>query len=228
MTYQNTRKDNNKKKKSVIVISLLLAFVLAVGSIFAFFSDVIDIKTVATAGTLELEGGAKYYINVDFEAIDETTPEASEAELACLNPGDILTVIIDVENVGSKSAWYLSEFTLRATDASNNVVPANVLELAFTVEDEAEVLVGSIDMINEYIVYSDTAIVLDGTYEIETHVNAIEDTAISKVFFITFEKSAGNEFQGIKLTLDYVGKAIQFRNNTVPKWSEAVPLNPTP
>lgn len=143
MRNRNYQEDFNqnrsqRRKKTTGVIALGLAGVLVLGSLFAYFSDMLEGTGKVNAGTLDLRPGTAlqnaegvpitgesgYAImrlkngSVDVgDTIEEgdlipyNNHDGTSGE-DVLNPGDCLVVVGDVENVGSKSAWLQSAVTL--------------------------------------------------------------------------------------------------------------------
>ncbi|MCL1896686.1 MAG: hypothetical protein FWG03_09085, partial [Clostridiales bacterium] len=194
MTTQNqaataTREEDKKDKRKVIAIllCLLLAIILVIGAVFAFFSDVFAGSQGATAGTLSLDGAAKFYIN-------GSNTEATTAELACINPGDIIKAVVSVENTGSKSAWVQGSFSL-----SSPGLTGTQLGSAFTVYQGASTSTTPLAMsqgANSVSFTDNGKAILDGTYETEAAAGAIGGTATTLIYTIVFEPSANNDFQG--------------------------------
>ena len=214
---QAVRKDGGKKKLAVILLSLALAVVLVFGSLFAFFSDILTGNQTFDAGTLDLTGSAKMYIN-------GSTTEATVTELACLNPGDEIKAVITANNIGSKSAWIQGSFTL-----SDVALTGNQIGSAFTVYEGTKASGTLLTMVEGphsiYFIDAGNSI-LDGTYEKETATGAIKAMTTDKVYTIVFKTTAGNLYQGAAMKIDYEVKALQYRNNPNPDWTQAVVVTP--
>ena len=218
MTTKTQEKKENKKKALAILFCLLLSGVLVVGSMFAFFSDVFSGTQEVTAGTLVLVGSAEFYLN------GSSTP-ATETQLECINPGDVIKAVIEVENEGSKSAWIQGSFSLSVEGLNSSKVAD-----AFTVYEGTNTLGTPLVMSNagDGVSFTDAGTkVLDGTYEKEDaliYSGALEDTETSMTFTIVFESTADNDFQGAVVSIGYSVKALQYRNNPSPNWANAVAL----
>jgi len=212
---QITYEGKKKRKAIAIVLCLILAVTLVIGSLFAYFSDVLTGDQSMEAGTLELEGGAVFYIN-------ESTTAATDEDLECINPGDQIRVEIEVENVGSKSAWLQGSFEMSAEDMDGAKLGAafKVFEGAGLLGDE---LLSESDAGNIHFEDEGDAII-NGTIEKETADGAIGDTETTMIFTIYFLPTAGNEYQAAKIDIDYAVKALQYRNNPTPDWDDAVKL----
>jgi hypothetical protein len=217
---QTNDQKKNRKKGLVILLSLTTALVVVAGSLLAYFSDVYQGSTSMTAGTLYLEGSAKFYIN------DETMQdEATDDDLECINPGDTVIVVFTVTNQGSKSTWVKSFFTLSAPGLSGSQ-----LSSAFTVYEGVGTS-GSVltaDSESGSVSFSDAnAAVLNGTIETESAAQGSNNGRTrTMTFTIVFDSSAGNSFQDAKIDVDYEVKALQYRNNPSPDWDLATPLVP--
>jgi len=210
MFFNNKTKLDLKLKIWTALFCLLISIALMTNSIFAFFSDVITGDENITAGTIDLiEDSANFYIN------GSNTP-ATALELANINPGDTVTAEITVSNTGSKSAWLLFGFTLAgaATGADINTV-FDVYEGAGT---GGAKLTGT-EGVNDVTFMSDGDTIMDGTYETEDHSVG---TSITLTYTVDFSASAGNAWQGESIALGYTVKALQYRNNPSPNWTDAV------
>ena len=216
------RKDNNRKKPVLILLGLLLAIGIIIGSLFAFFSDVVTGDETFTAGTLALVDDASFFLN------GSSTPATAE-ELANLNPGDEVTVEINIENVGTKSAWLQGAITLSGSDGAGTALTTaqfnsvfDVFEGTDTSEATGTRLVG-VDN-GSTLVFADAVDrVIDGTVETETGDPSIyiEDTETTYVFTLVFSTSAGNFWQRASIGIGYEVSALQYRNNPTPDWSQA-------
>jgi len=201
---------NKRTKKTITIFAfLLIAAVAAALTVGAFFSDVVTGREDIRAGTLNLaEDSVFYYINGSF------TP-ATPYELDNINPGDYVTAEITVSNVGSKSAWLLMDFTLSGADGA-------ALDNAFEVYEGTGTLGRRLTGYPGYdeLTFSSAGdTVIDGTFETEPY--SVGRT-ISLVYTLYFKPSAGNEWQNVHLGINYSIKALQYRNNPAPNWSEAV------
>lgn len=211
------KKHSNKKKILAILLCLLTVAVLIVGSIFAFFSDVFTGSETLTAGTLELDGSVKFYLN-------GSGTEATAPELACINPGDTVKVVISAANIGSKSAWLKSEFKISSagkTGAQLNGVFA--IYEGTSLVTPLSPTVGTNDL-----TIAGSAVVVDGTYETETVAGgtaaAIESASTTLTYTIVFATTADNTWQNATMSIGCEVKALQFRNNPTPNWATAVAL----
>ena len=222
--YQITEESNkkkNKKKALVILLCLAATAILVAGSLLAYFSDIFSGSKDMTAGTLDLDGSAAFYIN-------DSQTAASEDDLECLNPGDTIKAVINVKNEGSKSAWIQGSFNLSAEDLDGDHLgnafkvylgtdPSSNTGTELTPEPDSDVVSFT----------DDGKAVLDGSIEKEDkdiETGAIGDVTTSMIYTIVFEKTAGNELQGAEISVGYEVKGLQYRNNPEPSWADAVEL----
>lgn len=222
MINTHTENDNNKKKAVIILLGLLLAIAILLGSLFAFFSDIASGDEEITAGTLALDGGAKFFINGN-------TDPATKTELENINPGDTIKAVISIENIGSKSAWLKFSLALSGADGAGNTLTGAQISDAFNVYEGIVSGSGALktDSNNSGITFfNDGQAVIDGTYEKETGtppngVTFIGDTSTDYTFTIEFKDTAGNFWQAAKLSIGYDASALQYRNNPAPNWLDA-------
>ena len=180
-------------------------------------------------------------LGIDKEGVVEKDKKVTDAELTeytqyaeltggmVLNPGDKLVVIGDVENEGSKSAWLYAETTLALTPKEIEIddilgtlpQPSKEECLAlFTyypiVDDEGTLGTG----VQAAEFHKQLLGVINGKAENEDQSNAIEDvTIIGKTIFnkymyvLEFNSDAGNNAQGLEVTINVTWGALQYRNN---------------
>jgi len=214
---QNTYEGKKKRKAIAIVLCLTLALTLVIGSLFAYFSDMIDGTKEMTAGTLTITGGAEFFIN-------DSTTAASDADLECINPGDEIKVVINVENTGSKSAWLQGSFGMSTELAKADLDKDFSVYVVEEVED-GEDITTLMDVSGDGHTASFTDggdKIIDGDTEKETGDNAIGKTTTTMTYLIVFKETAGNEYQDATFEITYEVKAIQYRNNPTPNWDLAV------
>jgi len=222
MTATRKKNDNSKKKIATILIGLLLVIGILLGSLFAFFSDIVTGTENVTAGTLGLSNTANFYIN------GSSTPAIPE-ELDCINPGDTIKAVIGITNEGNKSAWLQNLLVLSGTDGAEIPLTAAQISSVFTVYQGTDTSVTPLNGSGtDSVVFTDAGKnVIDGKYETETGtppngVTFIGATSTEFTFTIVFDGSAGNIWQATNLTIGYEVDALQYRNNPTPNWTEAV------
>lgn len=145
MRNRNYQEDFNqnrsqRRKKTTGVIALGLAGVLVLGSLFAYFSDMLTGEGFVQTGTLNIkpissdegytisvwtdgklgtnpngspkDGSADKNDKIEENELTEYTYNKENNDGMVLNPGDMIVVTGDVKNDGSKSAWLQSNLEL--------------------------------------------------------------------------------------------------------------------
>lgn len=249
MNDQNVTKQRNSRKKTTGILALLVAAVLLMGSLFAFFSDKLTGAGSVAAGTIELQAtdennkeGVKIYRWVDDEnpgKIDETADENSElkewSDGDILNPGDKLVLKGAVKNIGSKSAWLQSEVTLDVADGLDQYFKYYTVDSNNEIPDEGM-------QVQEDTPIKQVLGVLDGSIEDEEYSGAnfqngkasntpndLLQAYAGNMLVIEFSTSANNSAQGCTVKFDVIWKALQYRNNTVDtnlKWDDVEEVLP--
>ncbi len=202
------------KKKSInIFLSIACIVTLVVGSL-AFFTDRFYSTSTATAGTLEL----------DFTGI--TTSKTTG-----FKPSEGITLDFTLANDGNKSADVLETIVLSSSEpmtaganpAEFELYKASDVTLTngvASVNASATPLsVRSMSSDKKQITYAIPQFVLNGTgdgAEIEGGVTA---TSKESSYVLVFNKAAGNNYQGVTLTLYYEAQAKQHRNTNDTTWN---------
>lgn len=203
-----------KKPKKIMALVLAIATVaaLAVGT-FAFFTDRIQAQATATAGTLELA-------LTDIRTGDNTK----------MKPGAGCTVDFTLSNLGNKSADVKEVLVLRSPVAMTagaeefDLYLASDVTLAadgkVTVKDgKSPVAARAVSTDRKSITYTIPEFILNGTGDdAETETN-VTSNAKSSTYVLVFKGTAGNTFQGITVTLDYMAQAKQHRNTNSITWT---------
>lgn len=202
-----------KKPKKILALVLALATVaaLAVGT-FAFFTDRVQAKAEAKAGTLEL-------------ALSQVTLSKSTG----LKPGTGCKVDFTLSNLGNKSADVKEVLILRSPKAMNTTTPEFDLYMASDVTLDADgkatikanatpVATRVVAQDSKSITYTIDEFILNGTGAgAETEGTAVGISKASS-YVLVFSSTAGNDFQGITVTLDYLAQAKQHRNTNAATW----------
>lgn len=202
-----------KKPKKIMALVLAIATVaaLAVGT-FAFFTDRVQANATATAGTLELS---------------LTTPTLSKS--TGLKPGTGCKVDFTLSNLGNKSADVKEVLILRSPKAMNTTTPEFDLYMASDVTLDADgkatikanatpVATRVVAQDSKSITYTIDEFILNGTGAgAETEGTAVGISKASS-YVLVFSSTAGNDFQGITVTLDYLAQAKQHRNTNAATW----------
>lgn len=203
-----------KKPKKIMALVLALATVaaLAVGT-FAFFTDRVQAKAQAKAGTLEL-------------ALTDIATGNNEK----MKPGVGCTVDFTLSNKGNKSADVKEILVLRSPVAMTAGAEEFDLYKATDVTLDANgkttvkagakpVAARSVSTDKKSITYTIPEFILNGTgTDAETETGAV-GVSKSSAYVLVFKNTAGNAFQGISVTLDYMAQAKQHRNTNNATWS---------
>ena len=204
-----------RKPKKLVALVLALATVaaLAVGT-FAFFTDRIQAQATATAGTLELA------------LTDITTSDSTK-----MKPGSGSTVNFTLSNLGSKSADVREVLVLSSPVAMTAGAEEFDLYLAsdvtltadgkVTIKDgKSPVAARVVSADRKSITYTIPQFILNGTgADAETETGAAGASKAS-AYVLVFKSTAGNPFQNISVTLDYLAQAKQHRNTNDATWTD--------
>lgn len=204
-----------KKPKKILALVLAIATVaaLAVGT-FAFFTDRVQAKAEAKAGTLEL-------------ALSQVTLSKGTG----LKPGTGCKVDFTLSNLGNKSADVKEVLVLRSPKVMNTTTPEFDLYMASDVTLDADgkatikanatpVATRVVAQDSKSITYTIDEFILNGTGAgAETEGTAIGISKASS-YVLVFSSTAGNDFQGITVTLDYLAQAKQHRNTNAATWAD--------
>ena len=201
------------KKLMALVLALATVLALAVGT-FAFFTDRVQAKAEATAGTLKLA----------------LTDIATGANHNGIKPGTGCTVNFTLSNEGNKSAdvkevlVLQSDVAMTAANTEFDLYKASDITLdaatgKYTVNAGANpVAVREVSLDRKSITYTIPEFILNGTGDdAETETN-VTSNAKSSAYVLVFKNTAGNAFQNITVTLDYIAQAKQHRNTDDNTW----------
>lgn len=204
-----------RKPKKLVALVLALATVaaLAVGT-FAFFTDRIQAQATATAGTLDLA------------LTDITTSDSTK-----MKPGSGSTVNFTLSNLGNKSADVREVLVLSSPVAMTAGAEEFDLYLAsdvtltadgkVTIKDgKSPVAARVVSADRKSITYTIPQFILNGTgADAETETGAAGASKAS-AYVLVFKSTAGNPFQNISITLDYLAQAKQHRNTNDATWTD--------
>lgn len=205
-----------KKTKKLMALVLAIATVaaLAVGT-FAFFTDRIQAKAEATAGTLEL-----------------SLTDIQTGKNVKMKPGTGCTVDFTLSNLGNKSADVKEILVLRSPVAMTagaatefDLYKASDVTLAadgkYTIKTGAQpVAVRSVSTDKKSITYTIDQFTLNGTGEDAETEPRVTSNAKASAYVLVFKNTAGNAFQDITVTLDYMAQAKQHRNTNDATWTD--------
>lgn len=203
-----------KKPKKIMALVLALATVaaLAVGT-FAFFTDRIQAQAKATAGTLEL-------------ALTDIATGSSTK----MRPGNGCTVDFTLSNLGNKSADVKEVLVLRSPVAMTAGAEEFDLYLASDVTLAADgkvtvkagkspVAARAVSTDRMSITYTIDQFTLNGTGTAAETESGVTSNAKTSAYVLVFKNTAGNSFQNITVTLDYMAQAKQHRNTNSDTWT---------
>ena len=203
-----------KKPKKLMALVLAIATVaaLAVGTL-AFFTDRIQAGATATAGTLELA-----LTNIE-------TGTATD-----LKPGTGCPVNFTLSNKGNKSADIKEVLILRSPVAMTAGAEEFDLYLAsdvtLTADGKATIKAGAqplaartVSPDKKSITYTIDQFTLNGTGTAAETESGVTSNAKTSAYVLVFKNTAGNSFQNITVTLDYMAQAKQHRNTNDATWS---------
>lgn len=204
-----------KKPKKLMALVLAIATVaaLAVGTL-AFFTDRIQAGATATAGTLELA-----LTNIE-------TGTATD-----LKPGTGCPVNFTLSNKGNKSADIKEVLVLRSPVAMTagaatefDLYLASDVTLTatgkVTIKDgKSPVATRVVAQDGKSITYTIDQFTLNGTGTAAETESGVTSNAKTSAYVLVFKNTAGNSFQNITVTLDYMAQAKQHRNTNDATWS---------
>lgn len=244
MTNANTQ---NKRKSRHILAALLATIAIITGSIFAFFSDVVNHDTTITAGTLDLvKGTTEIYQN---SANVTTAVGNNNGIVENFNPGDVVTFSVPIKNEGSKSAWLRGNLEIKggavtlgdvdtdttAFDDTFVVFSGSVAQSAAAGEVGGDKDLSKIsknwtfDTTSATFVDSEPGIINGNNkaddFEAESGAAYTAGTDANEgtlTYTIYFKPTAKNKWQGKDISIDFKAQAIQYRNNTTKEWNDVV------
>lgn len=247
MTNANTQ---NKRKSRLILAALLATIAIITGSIFAFFSDVVDHNTTITAGTLDLVRGTT---TITQNGVDVTTAVGNNNDtVENFNPGDVVTFSVPIKNEGSKSAWLRGnlEITGKAVELGTVDGDTTAFDDTFVVfsgtvdQSAAATAVTGANDLSQKTGWSFTAGtstsatfvdptpgIINGSnktadFEAESgaaYTDGADANEGTLTYTIYFKPTAKNKWQGKDISIDFKAQAIQYRNNTTStSWTDVV------
>lgn len=219
------RKIKNMKISGLL--SLALVFVLLVGSL-AYFTDRIS----KDASFSTISGGV--VIDPDPDP-DNPDPDPDPNKLSTkwanvnaqalsnFNPGDKVDLSYKLANTGELAVDVRETFVITSSKAMKDGAPQFRLFSTFS-EDDAGANVGGNVVVKEdkidstHYKYTITSYSLNGSAETVTGVTA---TSMDKAYYLVFDKTADNGFQGATCTVDYLVEAKQHSDGGDADWTTA-------
>lgn len=216
-----------KNTKLTGLLALAMVFVLLVGSL-AYFTD--RISKDASFSTI----GGGVVIDPDPDP-DNPDPDpdpnklstkwanVNAEALANFNPGDKVDLSYKLANTGELAVDVRETFVITSSKAMKDGAPQ--FRLFSTVsQDDAGANVGDNVVVTEkkidatHYMYTITAYSLNGSDETVTGVTA---TSMDKAYYLVFDKTADNTFQGATCTIDYLVEAKQHSDGGNADWVTA-------
>ena len=199
---------SNSRKK--IIGGVAVAMALAVGTVasFALFTDTATVSGTATAGKLAIgvtaegmEDGdfSAQLLNEDFGGIDN------------LNPGDSRDISYTIENEQNKAMYANDTITLKVTPADGHDISADDCKIALEGAGEGKAVDNPDGSVS--ITYTGSETVLSGTGKNAEVVSDHTATTADRAYTLSFDKDAGNEYQGATVTIESKIDAVQYANN---------------
>lgn len=218
------RKIKNMKFSGLLALALV--FTLLVGSL-AYFTD--RISKGASFSTIN-KGGVIVTPDPD---PDDPTPDPDKLStkwanvnaqaLSNFNPGDKVDLSYKLANTGELAVDVRETFVITSSKAMKDGAPQFRLFSTVT-QDAAKANVGGNVVVTEkkidstHYMYTITAYSLNGSDETVTGVNA---TSMDKSYYLVFDRTADNAFQGATCTIDYLVEAKQHSDGGNADWVTA-------
>lgn len=205
-----------RKRTLALVMAAITALSLMVGSL-AYFTDRVEGKAEATAGTLDL-------------VLKDTSNKENQmtvgGDASAFKPGYAVTIDYSLANAGNKSADIKETFVLTVKDSAGNAMALSETAPQFQLFQKSDVVIASDNTVTinsgvtplatvsaNQLIYHVDQYTLNGTgtgAEIEAGITTNLKTC---AYVLVFMPTAGNEFQNVDLTLNYVAQAKQHRNS---------------
>ena len=200
------------KKSLTGFLAAALALTMAVGTL-AFFTDRLDAKATAKAGTLKLA---------------VTTPTVSKTTQ--LKPSDGVAIAYTLTNNGNKSADIKETLVLSSSVAMTTSAPEfelyDAADVTIDTNGIATVKTGKLPLATrtvssdgKKITYDLSQFTLNGTgtdAEVETDVTS---NSKARSLVLVFKADSANKFQNCTVTLDYLAQGKQHRNTGDDTWT---------
>lgn len=209
------RKIKNMKISGLL--ALAMAFVLLVGSL-AYFTDRVTKNATFNTATVSITP------DPETPPADPEHPEnkltakwlaVNATALANFNPGDKLDLSYKLANTGELAVDVRETFVITSSKPLSATPEFRLFSTVST--DTAGANVGGDVVVTEekidstHYKYTVAAYTLNGSDET---VSGTTVTAVDKAYFLVFDKTASNAFQGAKCTVDYVVEAKQHSTGT--------------
>lgn len=212
----------NFKKKAAAFMGAVTALCLTVGSL-AMFTDRFQAQTTAKAGTLDI-------------TLTEAWTNDNAALAQAYKPGTALKLNYSVGNDGNMAAdvretFVLTfdkalsttarEFDLYASNAVTVDAQGNVTKITGTPMTATTGNYETNGKTYYTLTYTPAQYTLNGD---KTHVDgtvAGAEDVHSATYYVVFNSNAGNDFQSVGVTVDYMAQALQHANTGADTWTDA-------
>lgn len=218
------RKIKNMKLTGLLALAMML--VLLVGSL-AYFTDRISkdasFSTISNGVVIDPDP------DVPGKDLSAKWANANAEALANFNPGDKVDLSYKLANTGELAVDVRETFVITSSKAMKDGAPQFRLFSNVT-SDAAGANVGGNVVVTEkkidatHYMYTIATYSLNGSDETISGVSA---TSVDKAYYVVFDKTAGNDFQGTTCTIDYLVEAKQHSDGGDADWVTAATGNLT-
>ena len=218
------RKFNIKSMKLNGLLALAMALALMVGT-FAYFTDRIgkdaSVKTATTTITTDPGTDHEDDLTAKWTAVNA-------AAKANFNPGDKVDLSYTLANTGELAVDVRETFVITSSKAMKDNAPqfrlfSSITKDAAGATDGGNVVVTEKKIDATHYMYTITAYSLNGSDETVSGTTA---TSVDKEYYLVFDKTADNSFQGATCTIDYLVEAKQ-HSDGANDWTTAATGNLT-
>lgn len=227
--------QNANKKKITGAVALASAGVMALGGVSMLFTDHADVSGKATAGKLAVEVTGTNLTDGDFSAQLKNNDFATKG-IDNLNPGDAVQISYSIENAENKAMRANDTLTVTVTpdeammadqtktiaDLYGEFADKSAVHLVTgekgvgTTVDTGLKLVDSYvteDNKNIVLVYQGDEVNLDGVGD-NAELLGDSKTSSDRQYTLYFDETAGNEWQGSKVSIGSTITAVQYANTS--------------
>jgi len=205
-----------RKRTLALVMAAITVLSLMVGSL-AYFTDRMEGNAEATAGTLDL-------VLTDMAKKEDKMTVAGD--FAAFKPGYAVTLDYVLTNAGNKSADVKEAFVLTVKDSSGNALALTAATPQFQIYSKTDVVIAGDNTVTvnnnatplgtvsaNQLIYHVDQYTLNGTGTGAETEAGVTTNVKNGSYVLVFMPTAGNEFQDVDLTLNYVAQAKQHRNS---------------
>lgn len=224
--------QNANKKKITGAVALAAAGVMALGGVSMLFTDHADVSGKTTAGKLAVEVTGTGLADGDFSAQLKNNDFATKG-IDCANPGDTFQISYSINNAANKAVRANDTLTVTVTpdEAMMADQTKTIADLYGEFADKSAVhlvtgekgvgttglkLVDSYvteDNKNIVLVYQGDEVNLDGVGD-NAELLGDSKTSSDRQYTLYFDETAGNEWQGAKVSIGSTISAVQYANTS--------------